>query len=152
MSQVVLAPVAAVAAGVAPWPTVLVFDQQFHVGGGADVDPAGVAGAGGQGVAEAGVGVEAEGQLVAGGGGRGRAGGDRGRAVAGAGGVGLDVQGPGAGWRWTGPAYSTAATPMSAVEVALAVMVGLVPPPAVIGAVQTDISVLSEALKWVSSV
>ena len=50
------------------------------------------------------------------------------------------------------PAYSTAATPMSAAEVALAVMVGLVPPPAVIGAVHTDISVFSEALKWVSSV
>jgi len=44
------------------------------------------------------------------------------------------------------PAYSRAATPMSAVEPALAVMVGLVPPPAVTGAVQTDSSVPSEAV------
>ena len=41
---------------------------------------------------------------------------------------------------------------MSAAAVVLAVMVGLVPPPAVTGAVQTDISVPSEAVKWVSSV
>ena len=45
------------------------------------------------------------------------------------------------------PTHSTAATPMSAVEVTLAVMVGLVPPPAVIGAVHTDCSVPSEAVK-----
>ena len=50
------------------------------------------------------------------------------------------------------PEYSAAATPMSAEEVVVAVMVGLVPPPAVMGAVQTDISVPSEAAKWVSSV
>ena len=50
------------------------------------------------------------------------------------------------------PAYSTAATPMSAAEVVLAVMTGLVPPPAVTGAVHTDISVPSGAVKWVSSV
>ena len=67
-----------------------------------------------------------------------------------------------AAWAWTSrtaapaavdrPEYSAAATPMSAVAVVLAVMVGLVPPPAVTGAVQTDISVPSEAVKWVSSV
>jgi hypothetical protein len=41
---------------------------------------------------------------------------------------------------------------MSAVEVTLVAMVGLVRPPAVIGADHTDISVPSEAVKWVSSV
>src|SRR6516165_207299 len=64
----------------------LVFDEQFHVRGGGQVDPAGVPGAGGEGVAEAGVGVEPEGQFVARGGGRGRPGGHGG----GGGGLGGD--------------------------------------------------------------
>src|SRR6516164_3392753 len=49
------------------------------------------------------------------------------------------------------PAYSAAATPMSAVEVALAVMVGLVPPPAVIGALHTDSAVPSPAFQTPTS-
>ena len=151
MSQMVPAPVPVVAAGVAPCAGGLVLDQQFHVGGGRDVDPGGEPGPGREGVAEAGVGVKADGQLAAAGGGRGRAGADgRGPLV-------VPVA-----CAWTSstaapaavdrPAYSTAATPMSAAAVVLAVMVGLVPPPAVTGAVQTDISVPSEAVKWVSSV
>jgi hypothetical protein len=40
---------------------------------------------------------------------------------------------------------------MSAAEVAVAVMVGRVPPPLVTGAVQMLISVLSDATKWVTS-
>jgi hypothetical protein len=50
------------------------------------------------------------------------------------------------------PEYSTTATPMSALLVVAAVIVGVVPPPRVTGAAQIDISVLSEALKCVSSV
>jgi hypothetical protein len=49
------------------------------------------------------------------------------------------------------PEYSSAVTPMSAADDTLAVMVGLVPPRAVMGALHTLISVLSEAVKWVSS-
>jgi hypothetical protein len=45
------------------------------------------------------------------------------------------------------PLYSTAETPTSALEVGLAVTVGRVPPPAVIGAVQMLSSVWSEAAK-----
>ena len=41
---------------------------------------------------------------------------------------------------------------MSLAAVTLAVMVGLVPPPLLIGAVQTLSSVPSEARKWVISV
>jgi hypothetical protein len=41
--------------------------------------------------------------------------------------------------------------PMSAVDVGRTVIVGRVPPPAVMGAVQTLISVASEAAKWSSS-
>ena len=44
------------------------------------------------------------------------------------------------------PEYSLAAAPMSALAVAVMVMAGLVPPPAVIGAVQTLSSVSSDAL------
>jgi hypothetical protein len=43
--------------------------------------------------------------------------------------------------------YSRTAAPISALAVVLTVTVGLVPPPAVIGAVQTLSSVFSEALK-----
>ena len=43
------------------------------------------------------------------------------------------------------PEYSSAATPTSAVDVGLTVIVGRVPPPAVIGALQTLISVFSDA-------
>ena len=50
------------------------------------------------------------------------------------------------------PEYSSAATPTSALAVGVTVIVGLVPPPAVIGALHTLISVLSEALKCSSSV
>ena len=50
------------------------------------------------------------------------------------------------------PEYSSAATPTSAADVGFAVITGLVPPPEVTGALHTDISVLSEALKCVSSV
>ena len=129
----------------------LVLGQQFHVGVGADVDPAGVAAAGGQGVAEAGVGEEAQASSLP-------------TEVAGVGPeetVAAPLLLPVA-WAWTSrapvplavdsPAYSRTAAPTSAVAVGLTVMVGLAPPPAAIGAVHTDISVLSEALKWVSSV
>ena len=44
------------------------------------------------------------------------------------------------------PEYSSAATPMSALDVLVAVIVGLVPPPAVIGAVQMLSSSPSEAV------
>jgi hypothetical protein len=50
------------------------------------------------------------------------------------------------------PLYSTAAMPMSAVDVVVAVIVGLVPVLAVIGAVHTDCSVPSAAAKWLTSV
>ena len=43
------------------------------------------------------------------------------------------------------PEYSITAIPMSALELAVAVTVGLVPPPAVIGAVHTVSSVPSDA-------
>ena len=49
------------------------------------------------------------------------------------------------------PEYSLIATPMSAAEVARAVMVGRVPPPAVTGAVHTVISVWSAAVKRLRS-
>ena len=49
------------------------------------------------------------------------------------------------------PEYSSATTPTSALAVGLTVIVGRVPPPAVTGAVQTLISVSSEALKCNSS-
>ena len=50
------------------------------------------------------------------------------------------------------PEYSRTATPMSAPAVVVTVMVGLVPEPAVIGALHTLSSVLSEALNDVSLV
>ena len=50
------------------------------------------------------------------------------------------------------PAYSSTATPRSALALGVAVIVGIVPPPAVTGALQMLISVLSEALKCCSSV
>ena len=50
------------------------------------------------------------------------------------------------------PEYSSAAIPISAADVAFTVIAGLVPPPEVTGALHTDSSVLSEALKCVSSV
>jgi len=50
------------------------------------------------------------------------------------------------------PEYSSAVTPTSADDDTVAVTVGLVPPPAVTGALQTLISVLSEAVKCVISV
>src|SRR5450755_1060948 len=50
------------------------------------------------------------------------------------------------------PEYSSAATPTSALEVAVTVIVGLVPPPAVIGAVHTLISALSDPLKFLTLV
>ena len=50
------------------------------------------------------------------------------------------------------PEYSSTAAPMSAFAVGVTVIAGLVPPPAVIGAVHTLSSVLSDALKWSTSV
>ena len=50
------------------------------------------------------------------------------------------------------PEYSSPAIPMSAVHVVVTVMVGLVPPPAVIGAVQILSSVASAAVKCSTSV
>ncbi len=49
------------------------------------------------------------------------------------------------------PEYSLTATPMSALEVVVAVIVGRVPPPAVTGALQTVSSVFSDAANRVSS-
>ena len=49
------------------------------------------------------------------------------------------------------PAYSNTPSPMSADDVAVTVTVSG-PPPLVTGAVQIDSSVLSEAVKWVTSV
>src|SRR4051794_10377879 len=50
------------------------------------------------------------------------------------------------------PEYSSTVAPTSALALGLTVSVGRVPPPAVIGALHTLISVLSEAVKRVSSV
>src|SRR5262249_10829497 len=50
------------------------------------------------------------------------------------------------------PAYSRAAPPMSALPVAVTVIVGFVPSPAVVGALQTLISVSSVALMPVAFV
>jgi hypothetical protein len=49
------------------------------------------------------------------------------------------------------PEYSKTAAPTSAADVGVTVIVGRVPPPAVIGAVHTLMSVPSEAAKWTSS-
>jgi hypothetical protein len=50
------------------------------------------------------------------------------------------------------PEYSETMAPTSALALGLTVIVGFVPPPAVIGALHTLISVLSEARKCSSSV
>src|SRR6185312_3894683 len=50
------------------------------------------------------------------------------------------------------PEYSDTAAPTSALAVGVTLIAGRVPPPAVIGALHTLISVLSEALKCSSSV
>ena len=64
ISQMVMAPVPTLAAGVAPAPTTWSSASSLHVAGTRDIGPGGVAGSGGQSVAEARVGVEANGQLI----------------------------------------------------------------------------------------
>ena len=50
------------------------------------------------------------------------------------------------------PAYSSTVAPTSADPDAVTFTTGFVPPPAVMGAAQMESSVLSEAVKWSSSV